>query len=103
MSMPQPLLTFAATPGMSSGSRGSTDPTHGPTARIDPRPPELATGGRVPARCDVREGHTSSLRKPSDIDACSGPGLRPSARYLLGSPDGRGSGHQARHDLLPLS
>lgn len=83
MSMPQPLLTFAATPGMSSGSRGSTDPTHGPTARIDPRPPELATGGRVPARCDVREGHTSSLRKPSDIDACSGPGLRPSAPPAL--------------------
>ena len=26
-----------------------------------------------------------------------------SPRYLLGSPDGRGSGHQARHDLLPLS
>ncbi|WGT47980.1 hypothetical protein [Tessaracoccus lacteus] len=24
-------------------------------------------------------------------------------RYLLGSPDGRGSGRQARHDLLPLS
>ena len=24
-------------------------------------------------------------------------------RYLLGSPEGRGSGHQARHDLLPLS
>ena len=26
-----------------------------------------------------------------------------SPRYLLGIPDGRGSGHQARHDLLPLS
>ena len=35
--------------------------------------------------------------------AIFGAAIALALRYLLGSPDGRGSGHQARHDLLPLS
>lgn len=49
---------------------------------------------------------TSAAGLTATLAACGTPEQDPTAgatRYLLGSPDGRGSGHQARHDLLPLS
>ena len=56
-----------------------------------------------PGAAAARRQGSSSFRSLSRPLAAVSKGRWMRPRYLLGIPDGRGSGHQARHDLLPLS
>lgn len=91
------LVVFMASSAYAETTCGQTDPATG----------ECLVWIEVPGNPgNPSDGDDDGPKDTGSGAACFWDGTKQginNPRYLLGSPDGRGSGHQARHDLLPLS